>query len=142
MLVTTFLEADRAEMDVVEPSDVVGQAALLWRLVYRAVGRMRSERPEFIVVRQATWPAIRLVSSSGSTDSRSRINGPWSGFTPSSSADNPKEPSCPAQRQVDSRASTRMWLKRLEPAEIERVRTLTAGVSEDYYSVAEWNPDT
>jgi hypothetical protein len=58
----------------------------------------------------------------------------------SSSSENPAELSLKRTHSVkmDSLASIKNWRKRLSAEEIERIRTMTKGVSELYYSAEDW----
>jgi hypothetical protein len=58
----------------------------------------------------------------------------------SSSSENPAEPSRNNIYSVklDSRANITNWKNRLSEDEIQRIRTITKGVSSLYYSDAEW----
>ena len=51
LLMEKWLDVDRAEMEAAQTDDVLGQAALLWRMVYRIVARMMKMYPSFIIVR-------------------------------------------------------------------------------------------
>ena len=51
LLMQRWLDVDRAEMESVQTDDIIGQAALLWRMVYRVVARMMKLNPSFVVVR-------------------------------------------------------------------------------------------
>src|SRR5918996_5646820 len=51
LLMRDHLEPYRAEMEAMQPDDVIGQAALLWKLVYRSVYATRERNPDFIIVR-------------------------------------------------------------------------------------------
>jgi len=44
-LMRDHLEADRADMESTQPDDIVGQAALLWRMIYRFVHSTRPLQP-------------------------------------------------------------------------------------------------
>ena len=142
-LVRDHLAPDREAMERLAPDDVLGQAALLWRAIYRAVGKMAESNPRFIIVRQedlALDPVPRFSNLYAALDLT---------FSPkveravlrSSSVGNPEEPSRRRVHSVrlDSAASTRTWRKRLDQAEIDRVRRLTEDVSSRFYSGAEWS---
>jgi hypothetical protein len=142
LLMRDHLEGDRAEMERMPSDDIVGQAALLWRMIYRAVHSIRQAHPDFQVVRHGDFsrdPAARfgeLYASLG-------LN-----FTPhaeqvilkSSSSENPNEPgkNKPHSVKLDSRASMENWKKRLGADEINRIRRITEGVSDLYYPEAAW----
>jgi hypothetical protein len=142
LLMRDHLEGDRAEMERMPSDDIVGQAALLWRMIYRAVHVIRQSHPDFQVVRHGDFsrdPVARfreLYASLG-------LN-----FTPhaeqvilsSSSSENPNEPgkNKPHSVKLDSRASMENWKKRLGVEEIARIRKITEGVSHLYYPEDAW----
>ncbi len=53
LLMKSLLEPFRAEMEAIQstPQDIIGQASLLWRIIYRVVAQYQHEHPEFILVR-------------------------------------------------------------------------------------------
>jgi hypothetical protein len=142
LLMRDHLEPDRAQMEAMDRGDITGQAALLWKLIYRAVHSASQAHPDFCVVRHEDLsrdpvPGFRdLYAALGLK------------FTPpseaailkSSSSDNPKEP--PKGKvhsvKVDSRAGLGNWKKRLSASEIDRIREITAGVSQLYYTEESW----
>lgn len=143
LLMRDHLAAFRAAMSSQDCGDVVGQAGLLWSMIYSTLQRLRASAAGIQVVRhedlaehpvegfRALYEALELE------------------FTPqveraileSSSIANPSELSSRRTHAVkmDSRASLRNWKRRLSVEEIARVRRLTQGVSELYYSEESWN---
>ena len=136
------LEADRAAMESMDKNDIVSQAALLWKIIYRFVHGTRNLFPQFQVVRHEDL-------------SRDPINGYQAlyknlgmNFTEkvkdiienSSSSENPTKLAKNKTHSVklDSRANLDNWKKILSPEEITRVRKITEGVSESFYSDEEW----
>ena len=141
-LMRDHLEKDRADMETIKPQDVVGQSALLWRMIYRFVHSTRSLHPDFKIIRhedlsldpitgyQALYDSLGLLF-----DDRVRdiiLN--------SSGSENPKELSKKKVHSVklDSRANMDNWKKRLTAEEIIRIRRMTEEVSHLYYSDEEW----
>jgi len=153
LLMRDYLEPYRDEMQSIKSDDIIGQAALLWKMVYRSVHSIlqhgfarqhgaRELNPGFIVIRHKDL-------------SRDPVNG-YRGlyaslgldFTPrvekiilnSSSSDNPVELSRKKTHSIklDSLASVDNWKKRLTEDEIKRVREITEEVSHLYYSDNEW----
>ncbi|GAB4503172.1 MAG: hypothetical protein Fur0043_01640 [Anaerolineales bacterium] len=142
LLMRDWLEEDRAAMEAMPADDLIGQAALLWRMIYRVVARTRDLLPPLIIVRHEDLsrdplPGYRALYHSLGLD-----------FTPqvertilnASSAENPKEL---PQKQVhavklDSRANLDNWKKRLSADEIERVRQVCGEVAALFYSDSEW----
>jgi hypothetical protein len=141
-LMRDHLEVDRAEMESIAPGDLLGQSALLWRMIYRVVHRMRETHSEFEVLRHedlsvdpvAGYEA--LYRSLGLTfDEKIR-----STILNSSRSENPAEPSKKSAYSVklDSRANMDIWKKRLRAEEIRRIRRMTESVSDHFYSEVEW----
>ena len=153
LLMRDHLEPFRAEMQSIGPDDVIGQAALLWKLIYNALqatlahgpasqGDVRARAQDFIVVRHEDLSRDPI---SGYRDLYSALG---LEFTPrvekiilnSSSSENPIESS--RQRvhafKLDSRANIANWKKRLTAEEIDRVRELTGDISALYYSETDW----
>jgi hypothetical protein len=141
-LMHDHLEEDRAQMESMGEDDLIGQAALLWRMVYRTVHSTCKLHPDFKVVRhedlsldpiagyQALYESLGLTFNDRARDT----------ILNSSNSENPAELSRTKTHSVklDSRASVDNWKKRLGRDEIDRVRRMTEGVSELYYSNEEW----
>ncbi len=142
LLMRDHLEPYREEMQSVKVDDVIGQAALLWKLIYRALQSARAQHPDFLLVRHEDLslepiPGYRALYASLGLEFTPRVENI---ILNSSSSENPRELS---RRKVhgtrlDSRANLDNWKKRLTAGEIERVRTVTEGTAEQYYSDAEW----
>jgi hypothetical protein len=142
LLMRDHLEPYRAEMESVRGEDVIGQAALLWKLIYRSIHASRGLHPAFRVVRHEDLSLDPVPGYSALYDVLGLE------FTPrvektilnSSSSENPRELSRKKVHdiQLDSRATVDNWKKRLTAEEIERIRTVTSEVSALYYSDAEW----
>jgi len=142
LLMRDHLEAYRDEMKSIKPGDVIGQSALLWKMIYRSVHATRELNPDFIIVRHED---LSRDPVSGYRDLY-RLLGLE--FTPrvekiirnSSSSENPTELSRKKVHAVklDSRANMDNWKKRLTVEEIDRIREMTQDVSSLYYSDAEW----
>ncbi len=142
MLMRDHLEQDRADMENMKADDIVGQSALLWRMIYRSVHTTRSLFPDFKIVRHEDLsldPAAgykSLYESLGLTfDDKIR-----DAILNSSSSENPAELSKKKVHSVklDSRANMDNWKKRLTPEEITRIRKMTEDVSHLFYSDHEW----
>jgi hypothetical protein len=151
-LMRDHLEADRADMEKIQADDIVGQAALLWRMIYRAVHstlRLRSTQdgarqlfPHFKIVRhedlsrdpvagyKSLYESLGLTFNDKVRDT----------ILNSSSSENPAELSQKKVHSVklDSRANLDNWKKRLSTDEISRIRQLTEDVSHLFYSDNEW----
>jgi len=142
MLMRDYLESDRADMESMQADDIVGQSALLWRMIYRSVHTRLSLFPDFKIVRHEDLsldPVAgykSLYESLGlSFDEKVRET-----ILNSSSSENPTELSKKKVHSVklDSRANMDNWKKRLTPEEITRIRKLTEDVSHLFYSDNEW----
>jgi hypothetical protein len=133
---------DVMQQYVQSPPDVIGQASLLWRLVYQAVARYCRQSPEFVIVRHED---LSLDPVSGFEQLYARLG---LKFTPyvrqailaSSSAENPQELSSRAVHSVrlDSRANLHNWRRRLTGEEIARVRHLTEHTAALFYPEIAW----
>jgi hypothetical protein len=136
------LEPYRDEMQSIKSDDIIGQAALLWKVVYRSVHSTRELNPDFIVVRHKDLSrdpvnGYRSLYASLGLDYTPRVE---KIILDSTSSDNPAELSRKKTHSVklDSLASVDNWKKRLTEDEIKRVREITEEVSHLYYSDSEW----
>ncbi len=142
LLMRDHLEQDRVDMEAMPADDIVGQAALLWRMIYRVVHATRGQHPEFIVVRHEDLSldpvrGFRALYESLGLDFTPRVE---KTILASSSSENPTEPLKKKIHSVklDSRANVKSWRKRLSPDEITRIRQVTESVSHLFYSDEEW----
>jgi hypothetical protein len=142
LLMEKWLDVDRAEMIAVQGDDILGQAALLWRMIYRVVARMMKLHPSFIIIRHED------LSHDPVSCYRDLYAALDLDFTPAvektimnaSSAENPTELSKGKVHAVklDSRANLDNWKKRLSADEITRVREMTGRTAKLFYSDEEW----
>jgi hypothetical protein len=142
LLMRKWLGVDRAEMELIRADDVIGQAALLWRMVYRVVARMMKLHPSFVVVRHED---LSLDPVSCYRDLYAALD---LDFTPrveriiknSSGSENPAEGSKNKIYAVklDSRANLENWKKRLSVPDITRIRNITGKTAKLFYSDEEW----
>ena len=142
LLMRDYLEPYRAEIQSIKTADLIGQAALLWNVIYGTVHLTRALHPEFLIVRHEDLsrdpiPGYRALYETLNLEFTPRVENM---ILNSSSSENPREPSRKNiyAIKLDSRANVDNWKKRLEPEEIERVRTMTEDISKLYYSDAEW----
>ncbi len=142
LLMQKWLDVDRAEMKFALTDDIIGQAALLWRLVYRVVARMVKLHPSFIVVRHED---LSLNPVSGYRDLYAALDLDFSpkieqAVISASSSENPVELSRNKVHAVklDSRANLDNWKKRLSADEITRIRKMTGKTAKLFYSDEEW----
>ncbi|GAB4417460.1 MAG: hypothetical protein Kow002_03870 [Anaerolineales bacterium] len=143
LLMRDFLASEREEMESIPSEDIIGQAALLWKIIYRIVHQTQNLLPAIEVIRHEDL-SLDPVSGFRTLYEKLELE-----FTPkieqiilnASSAGNPNELSKKKVHSVklDSRANVDNWKKRLSADEIQRVREITAEVAEMYYPDAEWN---
>ena len=142
LLMQRWLDVERAEMEAARSDDIIGQAALLWRMVYRVAARMMKLYPSFIILRHED------LSRDPVSCYRDLYAALDLGFTPTvektilnaSSSDNPTELSTGKVHAVklDSRANLDNWKKRLSSDEILRIRRITGKTVKLFYSDEEW----
>ena len=143
-LMRAHLEPDRSDMRSIAETDIIGQAALLWRMIYRTVNGLQKVHPDFIVVRHED---LSLDPPAGFRGLYERLG---LDFTPrvesivrkASSSENPAEAS--RQRvhtvKLDSRANIENWRKHLTSDELQRIRAITGEVVNLYYPNPRWEP--
>ena len=141
-LMRDLLEADRAEMESMPADDIIGQASLLWRMVYRVVASARKRRPDLIVVRHEDLSVdpvagFRQVYEALGLDFTDKVQ---QTILNSSSSENPTEVSDKNIYSVklDSRANVDNWKKRLSADEIARIRKIAGDVAQIFYPEQEW----
>ena len=142
LLMRDHLELYREQMQSIKSDDIIGQAALLWRMIYHSVHATRELNPDFIIVRHED---LSRDPVSGYRDLYQLLD---LEFTPrveetilnSSSSENPAELSRKKVHgyKLDSRANIDIWKKRLSVEEISRIRKITEETSALYYSDVEW----
>lgn len=142
MLMRDHLEADRVDMESIKADDIIGQSALLWRMIYRFVYSTRSLFPRFNIVRHEDLsldPVNGYKSLYESLDLNFTEEVKYT-ILNSSSSENPTELSKKKVHSVklDSRANMDNWKKRLSADEITRIRKMTEDVSHLFYSDSEW----
>jgi hypothetical protein len=142
LLMQHWLDVDRAEMKMIQPDDIPGQAALLWRMVYRVVARMMKLHPSFIVVRHEDLShdpvgCYRDLYAALDLDFTPKVE---QTILNASSSENPAELSTNKVHAVklDSRANLNNWKKRLSATEITRIREMTGKTAQLFYSDEEW----
>jgi hypothetical protein len=123
-----------------DPGDTLGQAVLLWRILYTVVDGYRSRHPEWVFLRHedaARDPLATFASlySRLGLDLTERVRHE---IVRHSAAGNPTVARSPHGFQVDSAANAESWRSRLDPADIARVRESTADVWPRFYSDDDW----
>jgi hypothetical protein len=142
LLMRDHLEPFREAMQSMRPDDVIGQAALLWNLIYRSVHAACESHPDFTLVRHEDLSrdpirGYRDLYSSLGLEFSPRVE---RAILNSSSSENPVELSRKKVHgfKVDSRANMDIWKKRLAVEEIDRIHEITKDVASLYYSELEW----
>src|SRR5690606_12636932 len=93
LLMRDHLGPYREAMQSMQKDDVVGQAALLWKMIYRTVQLIREQHPDFLIVRHedlslAPIPGFRSLYTSLGLEFSPRVQ---KIIRNSSSAENPGE---------------------------------------------------
>jgi len=142
LLMRDHLERDRIDMEKTPADDIVGQAALLWRMIYRVVHLTCESNPAFEVIRHEDLSldpvrGYRALYQSLGLEFTPRVE---KTILESSSSENPAELSKRKVHSVklDSRANMDNWKKRLSADEITRIRRITEPVSRLFYSDETW----
>jgi len=132
----------RDEMKSIKADDVIGQASLLWKIIYRSVHSMRELNPDFITVRHED---LSRDPVSGFRDLYAKLGLDFTHkveetILNASSSENPIELARKKVHSVklDSRANVDNWKKRLTEEEIERIHKIAEGVSSLFYADGEW----
>jgi hypothetical protein len=142
LLMRDHLERYRDQMQSIKPDDLIGQAALLWKMIYRSVHAASELNPDFIIVRHEDLsrdpvPGYHDLYRLLGLEFTQRVE---KIILNSSSSENPMELSRKKVHgfKLDSRANLDKWKKRLTVEEIDRVYKMTEEVSSLYYSSEEW----
>ena len=150
LLMRDHLEPFRADIQSVSADDVIGQAALLWTMIYRVVHAAlrpaqddaRERIPSIQIARHEDLSldpiaGYRKLYESLELNFTARIE---QAVLNSSSAENPAELSKKKVHSVklDSRANLDNWKNRLTPDEINRIRKITEEAARDFYPDTNW----
>ena len=142
LLMRDHLEAYREPMLSIKPDDVIGQASLLWKMIYAVVQKFHQMNPEWIVLRHEDLSRdpvnrYRELYSTLGLDFTKRVE---KFIVNSSSSENPSELSLKKTHSVkmDSLATIKNWRKRLSEEELKRIREITGETAELYYSKEDW----
>ncbi len=143
LLMRDQLEPYRSQMESMPADDILGQASLLWTMVYRSVQAACRSLPQVRVVRHED---LSVEPVAGFRDLYGQLGLEYTprveqAIRESSSSENPAELSRKHVHSVrlDSRANLYNWKRRLSSEEIQRVRALTEDVARDYYPDVDWN---
>ncbi len=142
LLMRDHLEPFRRDMQSIAADDIIGQASLLWAMIYRAVQLIRTRLPSVKVIRHeglSLDPLVGFRQLYGEAGLKLTA-GVERAIINSSNSENPVELSKQKVHSVrlNSRANLENWKRRLSSREISRVRQITEGVSSHYYSDADW----
>ncbi len=142
LLMRDFLEPYRPAMEAMTrtPDDVVGQASLLWCMIYASVAKMQENPHLSEALRVIKHEDLSLEPVNGFRSLYEWLDLPFTTqvertILSSSSSENPSEL---ARKQVhsvrlDSRANLMNWKKRLSEEEMRRVRDLTGEAASQSY---------
>jgi len=142
LLMRDHLGKYRDEMSAVQADDIIGQASLLWKMIYASVHSARELDPDRFTIRHEDFsrdPVTRY------RDLYARLDIP---FNPrvqrfienASSSENPTELSRKKTHSVklDSLANIKNWKKRLSEEDIMRIHKMTEDITHLYYFDEEW----
>jgi hypothetical protein len=142
LLMRDHLDPYREQMRSIKADDVIGQASLLWTMIYRFVHDACRQNPDFIAVRHED---LSRDPASGFRDLYSHLGLEFTprverGITNSSSSENPTELRRGKTHSVrlDSRANIDNWKKRLTDDEINRMREITEETARLFYPDSGW----
>ncbi len=142
LLIRDYLEAYREQMSAIKADDVIGQAALLWKMIYHSVHTTRSLNPDIQVLRHEDFSRdplnkYRDLYAMLGLSFTSRVQ---KTILNSSGNDNAADLSLKKTHSVklDSAANIKNWKKRLSAEDLKRIRNMTEGVANTYYSNEEW----
>ncbi|MFZ5858997.1 MAG: sulfotransferase domain-containing protein [Chloroflexota bacterium] len=143
LLMRDHLEPFRTDMERMPHDDIIGQAALLWRMVYRVVHADLKRTPSINILRHED---LSLDPVAGYARAFESLGLAYTAkvqetIRNSSSSENPVELSSRKTHSVklDSRANLENWKKRLAPDEIKRIRDLTEDVAGLFYADVKWD---
>lgn len=142
LLMRDFLEQDRAALESISANDIIGQAGLLWKVLYRTVHQTLKKRSDLISVRHEDLSRDPLT---GFRDLYQKLGYDFTAkvedvILNTSNSENPARLAKNKTHSVklDSRANLDNWKKILTPEEIARIRKMTEGVSHLFYADEDW----
>ena len=144
LLMQDWLEPFRGEMveAAKNSEDIIGQASLLWRMIYDVVSKYQQSHPQFHIVRhedlslrplqefQALYKAMGVPFTRKVAETIHKSTNPG----------NPTELPLESIHSVnlDSKMNIKNWQNRLKTEEIVRVRELTEEISQRFYDDQDW----
>jgi hypothetical protein len=147
LLMSDWLEPYRSDMEaaLARPEDVIGQAGLLWKMIYASVAKLQQAPGSAAWLRLVKHDDLSLDPPGGYRALYEWLSLPYTerieqAILASSSAENPGELSRKKVHSVrlDSRANLHNWKKRLTPAEILSIRRLTEETATLFYADIPW----
>ena len=151
LLMADWLEPYRDEMEaLLRVDDALGEAALLWKMIYGAVAKLRARHPELHVVRhedlslepvhefaelyrrlgmrfgEAAVRSIERATTGGGRERRVAWSLSKTGLSRT------------AYRPLDSRANATRWKSDLTAEELSRLRGLIGDAAAAFYGDHEW----
>lgn len=142
LLMRDHFEKDKELMQSVDKNDIVTQAALLWKLIYRFVYQTGKLFPTINIVRHED---LSLDTITGFQNLYQKLDLDFTEHVKtkilnSSNSENPNKLSKNKTHSVnlDSRANLDNWKKILTPEEITKIRNITSDVSHHFYNDTEW----
>jgi hypothetical protein len=142
LLMRDGLEPYRAEMESVDPGDIVAQGSLLWRMIYEMTRETCEKNPRFILARHEDLSRHPIDGFRALYEKLGLKFTPRVGRTilNSSSSENPAQLSLRKTHStsLNSEASLDNWKRVLNAAETERVRAITWNTYLKYYREDEW----
>jgi Sulfotransferase family len=154
LLMRDYLQPFRSEMEAMSARDIIGQSALLWKVIYSTVHRFtEKERFRPIIVRHEDLALHPLERFEGLF---SLLRLPVSDKTVSLIKKSTSGPKCTGAshswsfdggfgktgyRRLDSRALLRRWRDELRPEDVERIRAIVGDAIEPFYQWGELAQD-
>ncbi len=142
LLMRDHLESFCGQMQAVKADDVIGQASLLWTMIYKTVHSQGQLDQRLVIVRHED---LSHDPVSGFRDLYAALGLDFTHHAEerilnSSSSDNPTELSRRKTHSVkmDSRASMNNWKTKLTPDEIQRIRDITEETARLFYPDINW----
>jgi hypothetical protein len=142
LLMQHLLTPFRSEIETACHEDMIGQAALLWKIIYHIVDQYRHEHPGFIVVRHED---LSLNPVEGFYDLYTTLGLRFNtrahqAVIKSSNTANPREVSTHAVHayRLNSRANLTHWKSRLTQDEIRQIAEITGETAALYYPDIDW----
>ena len=142
LLMRDHLGGYREQMQAVRADDVIGQGALLWKMIYSVVRIFQQANTEWFVLKHEDFSLdpvnkYRDLYSKLSLEFTKRVE---KEILDSSSSENPSESPLKDTYSVklDSAANVKNWKKRLDAETIQRIRDITGETADFYYPGDNW----